>query len=63
MRVLVLQTRYASDPMLEHERDCFLAATGCPESDLHFRNVMNGMPAVEEVIVPPEFADGFDEDG
>ena len=51
MRVLVLQTRYASDPMLEHERGCFLAATGCPESDLHFRNVMNGMPTVEEVTV------------
>ena len=49
MRVLVLQSRFASDPMLEHERGCFLAATGRDESELHFRNVTAGMPTPDEI--------------
>ena len=49
MRLLVLQSRFDSDPMLEHERECFAATTGRRVEELHFRNVMGGVPAVEEV--------------
>ncbi len=49
MRLLVLQSRFASDPMLDHERGCFIAATGRDVDELHFRNVMGGVPAVDEV--------------
>jgi GMP synthase (glutamine-hydrolysing) len=49
MRLLILQSRFASDPMLEHERECFIATTGREVEELHFRNVMGGVPAVEEV--------------
>lgn len=49
MRLLVLQSRFASDPMLEHERGCFLTTTGREVEELHFRNVMVGVPSVEEV--------------
>jgi GMP synthase (glutamine-hydrolysing) len=49
MRLLILQSRFTSDPMLDHERGCFIAATGRHVEELHFRNVMGGVPAVEEV--------------
>ena len=49
MRLLVLQSRFASDPMLDHERGCFIAATGLEADELHFRNVMGGVPTVDEV--------------
>lgn len=49
MRLLVLQSRFASDPMLDHERGCFIAATGRDVDELHFRNVMGGVPTVDEV--------------
>jgi GMP synthase (glutamine-hydrolysing) len=49
MRLLILQSRFASDPMLEHERGCFIAATSCNVEELHFRNVMGGVPSVDEV--------------
>jgi GMP synthase (glutamine-hydrolysing) len=49
MRLLILQSRFESDPMLDHERGCFIAATGCDADELHFRNVMGGVPAVGEV--------------
>jgi len=35
--------------MLDHERGCFIAATGRDVDELHFRNVMGGVPAVDEV--------------
>lgn len=49
MRVLVLQSRYLSDPMLEHERDCFVAATGRSRRELYFRNVITGLPKPSEI--------------
>lgn len=49
MRLLVLQSRFPSDPMLDHERGCFIAATGRHVEELHFRNVMGGVPSVDEV--------------
>jgi GMP synthase (glutamine-hydrolysing) len=49
MRLLILQSRFPSDPMLDHERGCFIAATGRDVDELHFRNVMGGVPSVEEV--------------
>jgi len=49
MRLLILQSRFASDPMLEHERGCFIATTRRAVEELHFRNVMGGVPTVEEV--------------
>lgn len=50
MRLLVLQSRFPSDPMLDHERGCFIAATGLETDELHFRNVMGGVPTVDEVV-------------
>jgi GMP synthase (glutamine-hydrolysing) len=49
MRLLILQSRFASDPMLEHERECFIATTRRRVEELHFRNVMGGVPSVEDV--------------
>jgi len=49
MRVLVLQSRYMSDPMLEHERGCFVAATRRSRRELYFRNVITGIPKPEEI--------------
>lgn len=49
MRLLVLQSRFPSDPMLDHERGCFIAATGRHVEELHFRNVMGGVPSIDEV--------------
>lgn len=49
MRLLILQSRFMSDPMLEHERECFIAATAREVDELHFRNVMGGVPSVGEV--------------
>ena len=44
MRLLVLQARLASDPMLEHERRCFAAVTGRGEGELNFHNVIDEVP-------------------
>jgi GMP synthase (glutamine-hydrolysing) len=49
MRLLVLQARLASDPMLEHERRCFAAATGRDRSELDFHNLIDGIPSIESV--------------
>jgi GMP synthase (glutamine-hydrolysing) len=49
MRLLVLQSRYTSDPMLDHERDCFVAATGRTRRELHFRNSVVGLPKPSEI--------------
>jgi GMP synthase (glutamine-hydrolysing) len=49
MRLLILQSRFVSDPMLDHERECFVAATARQVDELHFRNVMGGVPSVDEV--------------
>jgi GMP synthase (glutamine-hydrolysing) len=50
MRLLVLQARRASDPMLEHERRCFAAATGRDPAELQFRNLVDGVPALDLVV-------------
>jgi GMP synthase (glutamine-hydrolysing) len=49
MRLLVLQSRFDSDPMLEHERGCFVAATGREPDELQFHNVVDGVPSFDEV--------------
>jgi len=49
MNIMVLQARYTDDPMLDHERACFVAATGCDEASFDWRNVVDGVPALAEV--------------
>jgi len=46
---MVMQSRFASDPMLDHERACFVAATGRDADELHFHNVVESVPEPEEV--------------
>lgn len=50
MKVLVLQARFTSDPMLEHERRCFVAATGLKRGDLHFHNMVIEVPAPTDIL-------------
>jgi GMP synthase (glutamine-hydrolysing) len=50
MQLLVLQSRLASDPMLEHERRCFIAATGRDADELHFHNLLDGVPSRDEIV-------------
>lgn len=49
MRIVVLQARYDDDPMLEHERGCFVAATGLDRASFDWRNVVDGVPRLAEV--------------
>lgn len=49
MKIMVLQARYEDDPMLEHERECFVAATGLGRSVFEWRNVVGGVPTMPEV--------------
>jgi GMP synthase (glutamine-hydrolysing) len=49
MRLLVLQCRFDSDPMLDHERGCFAAATGLDGNELGFHNVIERVPGLDEV--------------
>lgn len=46
---MVLQVRNNNDPMLEHERECFVAATGRDRSAFDWRNVIDGVPSMAEV--------------
>jgi len=49
MKIMVLQARHNDDPMLEHERACFIAATGLDEPSFDWRNVVDGVPVLAEV--------------
>jgi len=49
MKVLVLQARLSDDPMLAHEQQCFVSATGLPRDALVFRNLVNGVPRPDEL--------------
>jgi GMP synthase (glutamine-hydrolysing) len=49
MRILVLQARLDDDPMLGHEQQCFVSATGLPLDALVFRNLVGGVPGPDEV--------------
>jgi len=49
MKIMVLQARYADDPMLEHERACFAAATGLEPSSFEWRNIVDGVPSLADV--------------
>jgi len=49
MKIMVLQARSNDDPMLEHERDCFAAATELQRSAFDWRNVVDGVPSLPEV--------------
>jgi GMP synthase (glutamine-hydrolysing) len=46
---MVLQARHTDDSMLEHERRCFVAATGLDRASFDWRNVVDGVPALAEV--------------
>ena len=50
MRILVLQARRVDDPMLMHERQCFATACGLDESSFEWRNVVDGVPTLSEVV-------------
>lgn len=50
MKVLVLQARLTSDPMLEHERRCFVSATGLRRSEIHFHNMVLEVPTPQVVM-------------
>lgn len=49
MKIMVLQARHNDDPMLEHERACFSAATQLERSIFDWRNVVDGVPSFSEV--------------
>jgi len=49
MKIMVLQVRHIDDPMLEHERGCFVGATGLDRSCFDWRNVVEGVPSLAEV--------------
>ncbi len=51
MRIMVLQARRVDDPMLEHERECFVAATGRESGCFEWRNVVDGVPELDEALV------------
>ena len=49
MQIMVLQARRLDDPMLEHERECFVRSTGLPAETFRWRNVVEGVPSLSEV--------------
>jgi GMP synthase (glutamine-hydrolysing) len=49
MKVLLLQARRSDDPMMEHERQCFVSATGLAEGSFQFVNVVDRVPAPDEL--------------
>ncbi len=49
MRILVLQSRFATDPMLEHERRCIAATTGRADHELNYINAVEDVPEPEVV--------------
>jgi GMP synthase (glutamine-hydrolysing) len=46
---MVLQARHTDDAMLEHERQCFVAAAGLDRASFDWRNVVDDVPALAEV--------------
>jgi len=46
---MVLQARHTDDPMLEHERECFVTSTGLDRASFDWRNVVEGVPTLAEV--------------
>ncbi len=46
---MVLQARHTDDPMLEHERECFVASTGLGRESFDWRNVVEGVPVVGDI--------------
>jgi len=50
MKIAVLQARHADDPMLEHERRCFISATGLGGEDFHFVNLAERVPVLSEIV-------------
>lgn len=49
MKILVLQARDLVDPMVAHEQQCFVRACGVAAEDLHFHNLVDGVPSNTEV--------------
>ncbi len=58
MRVMLLQSRFLSDPMLFHERRCFALSTGLANGELVARNVFAKVPRIEEVACQDAFIIG-----
>ncbi len=48
-RMLVLQARRADDPMREHERLCFVRATGLPDENVSCWDLCGGPPRLSDV--------------
>ena len=46
---MLLQSRFLSDPMLDHERGCFARATHLVDGELEVRNVFAQIPDLEDV--------------
>jgi GMP synthase (glutamine-hydrolysing) len=49
MRIMVLQARRADDPMLVHEQECFVAASGLDVAAFEWCNVVERVPSLGEV--------------
>jgi GMP synthase (glutamine-hydrolysing) len=49
MKVLVLQARRPDDPMMAHERQCFVNSTGLGSEELDFVNLVDRVPSWEEL--------------
>jgi hypothetical protein len=50
MIIMVLLARHNDDPMLAHERACFVAATGFDRSCFDWRNVVDGVPLLPHFL-------------
>jgi GMP synthase (glutamine-hydrolysing) len=55
---MLLQSRFLSDPMLDHERRCFERATHLVEGELSVRNVFARIPDVDDVAAHDAFIGG-----
>jgi GMP synthase (glutamine-hydrolysing) len=50
VRLLLLQARLADDPMREHERECFVRATGLPDDHVEGFDLCKRAPALADVL-------------
>ena len=49
VRLLLLQARLADDPMREHERECFVRATGLPDDHVVGFDLCERAPTLDEI--------------
>lgn len=50
VRVLLLQARRPDDPMREHERGCFVRASGLDSDDLQCINLVDTVPTISDLV-------------